>query len=297
MKRGATEDAVLELLWSAWTELGVPGVERNFQAVALDPEPLILFTPALARNDPRLIEQATSWCERHGDVISKTRLDGLVRGAANVVGASFVTFAEPLGGAAASWRSAKVGAGRRAHVSRSGPPPLDRAALARLRMRALAGTGARADVLSELLGSPNGWTSATDLEHLGYTRRYIAGVLADLTDARLTTEKPGKGAAAFRLRDPRALATLIDADSLLWPNWAAVLALAWQLIELERSAARSAVTAPVKARDAWDELRRLSVASGLREPPRPTGEAAWPKLLHWGSTALRRWPLQPLPAA
>lgn len=290
------DDAVLELLWSAWTELGVPGVERKHRNVALDPEPLILFTPALARHDPRLVEQATLWCERHGDVISKTRLDGLQRSTPHAVHSSFITFAEPLRGAAALWKSGKVGPSQVVHVGRKGHLPLERPALARVRMRSLAGTGARADVLCELLGSSSRWTSATDLEHLGYTRRYIARILTELTAARLTTEKLGKGAAVFRLRDPRAIATLIEADGLIWPDWVAVLALAWQLIELEKSAARSTVVARVKARDAWDELRRLSLASGVHEPPSPTGEAAWSTLLRWGSTALRCWPLELSPA-
>jgi hypothetical protein len=290
MKSEAMQDAVLELLWSAWTELGVPGVNRRYQRVALDPEPLIIFTPGLASHDPRLVEQVRAWCERHGAVISKTRLDGLSSRAPEIVRSAFTTFAESLGGAAVSWRGSKLGRGVPARVEGSGLPPLDRPAVARLRMRSLAGTGARADVLCELLGTADRWTTATDLEHLGYTRRYISSVLSDLTAARLTTEKLGKGAASFRFRDPRALATLIDAADLIWPDWTAVLMLASQLIELERSAVRSTVLAPVKARDAWNDLRRLSLASGMHEPPKPTGEAASSAILRWGSTVLRRWP-------
>jgi hypothetical protein len=296
MKLERMEDAVLELLWSAWTELGVPGVERKHRRVALDPEPLIIFTPALASNDPRLIEQATLWCERHGEVITKTRLDGLQRRVPPAVASSFVSFAEPLRGAAALWKNAPEGHGRDFQVTRSGPLPFERPSLARLRMRSLAGAGARADILCELLGASNRWTSATDLEYLGYTRRSIARVLAELTSAHLTITRSAKGPASFRLRDPQAIATLIKADSLIWPDWVAVLALAWQLAELEKSSARSALVAPVKARDAWDELRRLSLASGVDEPPSPTGEAAWPALLHWGWSVLHRWPLELLAA-
>jgi hypothetical protein len=71
----AISDAILDLLWSAWTELGVPGVERTHQRFAIDPDPLIVFTPALAKDDPRLVEQAAAWCGRHGAVVSKTRLN------------------------------------------------------------------------------------------------------------------------------------------------------------------------------------------------------------------------------
>lgn len=52
MRRETVTDAVSGLLWSAWTELGVRGVERRHERVAVDPEPLIVFTPALAGRRP-----------------------------------------------------------------------------------------------------------------------------------------------------------------------------------------------------------------------------------------------------
>jgi hypothetical protein len=289
MHQAPIRETVLDLLWSAWAELGVPGPQRTHRRSVSDPEPLIVFTPALAIDDPRLLEQAAAWCERHGDSVSKTRLDGLSRGAPPEVGTAFIAFAGPLGGAAADWGQVK---GRRIPLSagRATTPPLERPALARLRMRALAGTGTRADVLCELIGLGNAWTSATELERLGYARRSIARVLGDLSAARLTSERSGKGAASYRLRDPHALAGLIEAEDLKWPDWAALLTLAWHLVQLERATPPSAALAPVKARDVWDELRRLSVATGLREPPVSTGDlTAWPSLLKWGSTALRLW--------
>jgi hypothetical protein len=284
-------EAILDLLWSAWAELGVAGIQRKHRGLASDPDPLIVFTPALATDDPRLLEQVAGWCERHGAFVAKTRLDGLQRRAPHDVGSAFTAFAEPLGGAAADWGQVK-GRGIQPHAVRATTPPLERPAMARLRMRALAGTGARADVLCELLGAQNTWTTATELERLGYARRSIARVLADLTAARLTSERSGKGAASFRLRDPQALAGLIEAEALNWPDWTAILSLAWHLVQLERSAQPSPALAPVKARDVWDELSRLALASGMREPPVPAGDpAAWPSLLSWGSTVLRRWPV------
>jgi hypothetical protein len=281
---------VLDLLWTAWTELGVPGVQRKHRRVAVDPDPLIVFTPALARDDPRLLEQAAAWCGRHGDRVSKTRLDGLRRKVHPDVASAFTTFVDRLGGAAAHWRQTKRPGGQLPGAP-AVPPPLERPALARLRMRALAGTGARADVLCELLGSPTTWISPTDLERLGYTRRSIARVLADLAAARLASEKPGRGAASFRLREPGALGTLVAAEDLAWPDWAAVLALAWHLIQLERSTQPSAALAAVKARDAWSELQRLSLSTALREPPPLSGDSSdWPDLLRWGAAVLRLWP-------
>jgi hypothetical protein len=290
MKTARLEDAILDLLWSAWTELGVPGARRSHHKVALDPEPLVVFTPALAQNDPRLIEQVTRWCERHGHDLTKTRLDGIQRKAPKPVVSSFVAFAGTLEGAAALWVHAPGVDERRRRGTRSGPIPIDRPALARLRMRSLAGKGARADVLCELLGSSSKWTSTSDLQHLGYARLAVARILADLASANLATEKPGKGPAAFRLRYPLELSRMIQADGLVWPDLAAILELAWRLAELEASSARSGVLAPVKARDAWGDLHRLSSASGANEPPRLTGDGAWPAILQWGLIVLRNWP-------
>jgi hypothetical protein len=289
-------EATLDLLWSAWAELGVPSTRRKHQRLASDPDPLILFTPVLSRDDPRLLEQAAVWCERHGDLVSKTRLDGLKRRMPPDVGSEFASFARRLGGAAADWSKEADPTLKRRSVHTT-TPPLERPALARLRMRAFAGTGARADVLCELLGSANTWTSATHLERLGYTRRSIARVLTDLAAARLTIERPGKGAASFRLRDPQSLVALMQADDLIWPDWSALLALSWHLIRLEGSTPPSRTLASVKARDEWEELRRLSIATGVREPPISTSDSSpWASLLDWGSAVLRRWPAD-LPAA
>lgn len=130
-----------------------------------------------------------------------------------------------------------------------------------------------------------------DLERLGYARRSIARVLAALAAARLASERPGRGVAAFRLREPRALGVLVAAEGLAWPDWVAILSLAWRLVQLERSMRSSAAIATVKARDAWDDLRNLSLATGVREPPGATGDPSAPlNLLEWGSTVLRQWP-------
>src|SRR5688572_16830713 len=93
MHQAPIREAVLDLLWSAWAELGVPGPQRTHRRSVSDPEPLIVFTPALALDDPRLLEQAAAWCERYGDFVSKTRLDGLARAAPPEVGSAFIAFA------------------------------------------------------------------------------------------------------------------------------------------------------------------------------------------------------------
>ena len=69
---------VIDLGWSLWTELGVPGVIRRHAHVAIDPEPLIVFSPWLLRHDARLQEEVVRWCVAHADRISASRLHGLL---------------------------------------------------------------------------------------------------------------------------------------------------------------------------------------------------------------------------
>lgn len=159
-------------------------------------------------------------------------------------------------------------------------------------MRAVAGTGARADVLCELLGAAGQWLSGADLEFLGYTRRTLDRVFAELWTAGLVARKPGKAPGSFRLRDANALATLVAGNDLLWPNWPAVLEATWLLIELERSTTRSSASvASLRAHETRERLVALSLNTGLPEPPVARGDAsAAEPLLRWGTNAVAEWP-------
>src|SRR2546428_260977 len=70
------ETALTDLAWQHWTELGVSGWrlrERQRPAevdVAIDPEPLIFLTAAVAGIDPRLRDEAIDWCVTFGRYIS-----------------------------------------------------------------------------------------------------------------------------------------------------------------------------------------------------------------------------------
>jgi hypothetical protein len=57
---GVLRDKMIDLAWSLWTGLGVPGQIDNHGDCAVDPEPLILFTAGLRDADPRCAWTATS---------------------------------------------------------------------------------------------------------------------------------------------------------------------------------------------------------------------------------------------
>lgn len=275
-----------ELLWDAWTELGVRGVKPRHLRAAVDPDPLIVFTPALAADEPRLKEQAAAWCERFGGVIVTTRLWGIAKIAPVPVREAFESFVKSLGGTAEHWR--RTGSSKsRGPNDHAASLALERPSLARLRMRALAGTGARADVLSELLGAENQWTSAAELDRLGYARRSISRVLDELAAAGILLERPTtRGSRSFRLRNLDALSDLVAARRLYWPDWTALLTLAWRLVDLERTTQKRTKVSAVQLHEAQKEIRRLALGLGnVAEESTSTSALA---LLTWGHAVLRK---------
>lgn len=162
------------------------GTIRNHQQVLLDPEALILFTAALADLDPRLRDESMDWCIRFGATISISRLRNLMRAGIGSI-ASFDAYASEVNRASRlTWPvSKKYGSpGSKEqckHIpsGKSEAPDLSRPALLRLRLRAIFGVGARADVLTELLLSSN--KSASELAKMGYSKRRVASTLDDLT--------------------------------------------------------------------------------------------------------------------
>lgn len=290
MSTQSISDAIAKLLWNAWTELGVPGVERRYKHVAMDLEPLIVFTPSLVQEEPRLTEQVSAWCAQHGHCVSQTRLWGLARKQPKQLLTAFTAFVDRLPGSAASWKKASARV-ETSHTSMRAPP-VERPSLVRLRMRGLAGNGARADVFCELVAAEGRWMPSAHLDFLGYTRRTVERLFADLETSGIVARAPGKGAGSFRLKHPSALAKLVAADSLLWVDWSAVLLTAWHLLALEQSAAQlPPVAAVVKANEARGILLDLSLRGTLPEPPLTAGdESALPNLLRWGRGVLEAWP-------
>lgn len=64
------DDLAVELAWSLWRALGVPGpLERHADCVVI-PEPLIAFTGALGDRDRRLRDNAVAWCAAHPPLVS-----------------------------------------------------------------------------------------------------------------------------------------------------------------------------------------------------------------------------------
>ncbi len=289
MSSAAIRDGVLELAWSLWTELGVPGVTRNHAHLVLDPEPLILATPTLAAADPRLLERAFGWCAAHADRISASRLKGLLSASSRPVVERFSSFSLGLRDRGVRWPAA----GRPSPWSPPGSPPapplpLDRPALLRFRLRALCGVGARADVLGELLTRPDRWPSAAGLAALGYTKRNVARVLSELDDAGLVESRREGNTLRFHLARSSSLRELVGAGELAAPAWQLLLGVFADLLDLLEHENAPASVRRVEAHKLRERLVQPCRMLSLDAPPPTRGVPdAWDLLVAWGASRVR----------
>jgi len=289
MSSETIRDGVLELVWSLWTELGVPGVARNHAHLIVDPEPLIVATPMLAAADPRLLEQAFGWCAAYADRISASRLKGLLSASSELVVERFSAFSLGLRDHGVKWPTpGRPHPWSPPRKPPAHPIPLDRPAMLRFRLRALCGVGARADVLVELLTSGESWRSAAELAALGYTKRNVASVLSELDDAGTVASRTEGNTRRFRLARPTLLAELVGADQLVAPAWHPLFRVLVDLLGLLEHETDPAAVRRVEASKLRDRLVGPCRMLSLDEPPPTRGDPdAWDLLVTWGASRVR----------
>lgn len=275
----------VDLGWSLWSELGVPGVVRHHAHTAIDPEPLIVFSPWLFRDDARLQEEIVRWCVAHADRISASRLHGLLKTVSPDVSSAFHEVTTTLQAHGVPWtKSATKTTQPMPTSTKPLALPTTRPALIRLRLRALAGVGARADVLAELLGHHGRWLIASDLHHLGYSKRNVARVLGELADAGIADSRADKNAVGFKLATP-LLGQLLQGQRLAWPPWAALLAFVEHVQRLRDDQGKTEVVRRVAAPKA---AARFEVACARLDLKRPVAAAAgpWTAVVVWAEEQL-----------
>ena len=64
--RTELSQAVLNFLWSAWSQVGVMGGAAPSQPRIVDPEPLLLLTWECARQDARAFDEVLDWLVQNG---------------------------------------------------------------------------------------------------------------------------------------------------------------------------------------------------------------------------------------
>jgi hypothetical protein len=286
-------DQGLALAWGGWVELGVSGWTATHQDWAIDPEPLIVFTAFLADADPRLRDEATDWCIRNWRHVSKTRLKNLVAGQpAEGQGAFGALSATVSTHAGVAWPN-QTEARPFTVTGRSTAPRLAQPSMVWLRLRAMFGLGARAEILRYFLttdAAPRASVAAI-ANAIQYTKRNVADECDALADAGMLAVRTVRNRYVYSLAKRAELESLVGPLPPIRPSSATILDVARELIEMEEQATSSAVrTLPVTARKVLDRIEVHLDELGI-EPPTATGSDLWPAMQRLGTDTLGAWSL------
>lgn len=284
-------DQTLALVWSLWTELGVSGWQRRHTAVAIDPEPLTLFTATLANTDRRLLDEATDWCVRYGRYLSVARLRHLLSLSPEGVRAAFGPFAATVNAhAQLHWPEATEPRVYR-RTGRSAAKDFGPAALVGLRLRALFGVSARAEIVGAFLAHPSATFSAAELaQAVAYTKRNVADALESLRMAGLLEVLRNSNQLRYRLTRPTHLAPFVGDLPAIFPVWAPIFRALWVIVEYAQRVERfepmvAAVEAQVALRHVASDLQR----AGVNLPTDTTGEPVRLAFERWAIEMVSGW--------
>jgi hypothetical protein len=278
----------LDLAWSLWAELGVDGRLRRHDWQAIDLEPLIIFTAYIGNIDSRLRANSMDWCIANARFASAFRLRNLAEQAGDVVREAFGRYAATvkahakvpwpsLGDPLAMWTSERVG-----------EPDLRRPSLIQLRLRALVGVSARAEILKLMLADPErGQAASTLADAAGYGKGSVAQSLDMLTMAGIVQVQPTANRLVYRLSRPAELVDVLQWLPAAFPDWAPI----FRIIEAVSEFSRISSTTPLsRAADVQNtlkhieqDLHRLGIADQV---PRGTGSASVTEFEHWALTFL-----------
>lgn len=279
-------DAVVELLWAQWSELGVPGVRDPNPAPVVSPVDLVLYTPALlADRDARLAMLVQAWCAQHGGATFSAReLNTRRRLLGPETRSAFDAWAGVLHHAVGEPWPASSGGGPPIDP-RTVPARSDRPACLHLRARALFGVGVRADLVVALLEAhaTRRPLSSPDLAPLGYSARAVQVALAAFEAAGMILGHKAGRTHTWTLTRPGHLSALLDADGLRWLPWHHALPLLLHLVRLE--AQPPGPLRVVRAHETTAHLApHVHALHGLPPlPVRPGDLDAADRLLGWGA--------------
>jgi hypothetical protein len=292
------QDLAVETLWSLWTELGVSGSMRRHSDVGIDLEPLILATAYLGRFDARVLEESLDWCVTNSRFVSSNRLRNLLK-------AADAPTRDALGRYAATVRKRRrvswPGVGQPYAFSptrRSLSPDLKRPALVQLRLRALLGVSARAEVLRWLLAGPDRFVGSLELATMSaYGKDNVADTLDLLARAGVVAESTmttSGNQRVFRIdRNSELARALLQWSMVPEPRWDACLRVTVSLVEFAQSspsrAAARAAAIQGRIRTLQSDLRWLGTFPALRQGVEAVNE----DFDKWATRSLRSWARAP----
>jgi hypothetical protein len=276
---------VLDTLWSQWHELGVAAtVPRRHSDDFIDPEPLIAFTAIHGDLDPRLRDESIDWVLSYGTYISKARLKNVLQSWGLLEDPRFREYAATVnayGGAGWAAANAKPLAFR--PRNRSLLEDLTRPSLISLRIRAIFGVGARAELIRAFLSRPRSPMTAADLSsETSYGKRNVLNELEPLRFAGLVTSFRAANSDRFSLAGAQPVEALVGPLPTRFTGWPQIFAVLDALLELVRqSTKRSALQNALDAVRLVQERKDLFASAEIYPPPLPSGSQAWPVFMEW----------------
>lgn len=253
--------AVLDVIWEAWSQVGVMGHGQPVTGRIVDPEPLLLLTWECARQDSRVFDEVLDWLVRNGRWVNVVRLTTLLN--------EDQTCAPSLAGAVAAfmmqldkgpkWRTlagryrpgtkqplaplfqrqgkplVPVGEARDEIFARYGwarspvflrgqsqPMPAWTPTSLILKCRAFFGVNIRADVFAWLVAHGHGTASGLARE-LGYSQRRVQDTLMEMQLAELFQTRFDGNRKEYSLDVNKGWQLLFEAtaERAIWFNWRA----------------------------------------------------------------------------
>lgn len=268
----AVETAV-DVAWAQWgalTATAVPVDQPRVRSI-VDPEALILLSLAVRDRERRLNDLLAGWATTASSLLSIQRLRTLARDYPEAVGQQVPDFARYAADAGdRRWRSHAADPGATARPSPRtkdvGPLRLSEAPMLMLRVRAGIGVGAKADLLTVLLGLQG---AAVDLKRIAlataYSDRAMRTAAEEMALARFIYHVEGppseyradpetwKGVLNFHQANPR-----YDANSFMprWHFWSVAFAFLTSVIDWEHQAIQSGWSDYVASSRARDLMER-----------------------------------------
>jgi hypothetical protein len=276
----------LELAWSLWTGLGVPGqIDRHIDHT-IDPESLVVFTAALGDEDPRLRDEATDWCIRYGSLISGARLKNLVSRESEIVQERYGEFSATVAAhSSLSWPG-KTKARQYSPRIRPKIQTFNRKSQLVLRLRGFLGTGARAEIIRAFLASPGTAISAAELAaETHFTKRNVAQILDALRLAGMVQAMPYRNQFHYRLSEEQAgqmrdLLAPMPSVFIRWPYALHVITAAIEAMKHYESS--SPVVRAVEIRAVVDKLNTAMYSAHLTGPKKDIlGTEFWDEFVSW----------------
>ncbi len=285
----ALQREVHNFYWGVWSELGVSGWARTHQYWAIDPEPLIIFSPVVFASEPRLRDETTDWCVRNWRHVSAVRLRNLLRANESEQTDAWGEFAATVNrfSGAAKWPHATVE--RNYNVTeRSVLRPLSERSMIYLRMRSIFGLGARTEVLRYLLFIRERSTAAMLAAQTNYAKRNIADACDSLAQAGVLSTRQIGNRLYFSLADETALATFVGCAPRTIPDWPALLRVVNALFhwsDIERNATERVLT--VETHRVFAEMYEDLETLRLGAPDHVAGPEFLPIWRSWSSALMK----------